>query len=123
MKLRFIAPLVISLLSITATPAFAHAQVTSSSPLKNQVITKLPEWIWIEFDGDLMTFGDKNPNEIIVTDSKSKRVDTKLALVGGARISTKLKPGIKAGRYLVSYRVVSEDGHPVQGSFYFTYRK
>jgi methionine-rich copper-binding protein CopC len=69
-----------------------------------------------------MVFGGKNPNVITVTDSKKKRVDAGESLVGGARLSTRIKQGLKPGKYLVSYRVVSEDGHPVQGSFSFTYK-
>ena len=102
--------------------AYAHAQLTGSYPLQNKVIKALPKYVWVEFDGDLMTFGDKNPNSITVTDSKMKRVDVGGSIVGGARVSTQIKSGLKPGRYKVSYRIVSEDGHPVEGSFFFTHR-
>jgi methionine-rich copper-binding protein CopC len=105
-----------------AGQAHAHAQLTDSIPIQNKVIKALPKYVWVEFDGDLMTFGDKNPNSITVSDSKMKRVDTGGSIVGGARISTQIKSGLKQGRYKVSYRIVSEDGHPVEGSFFFTYR-
>jgi methionine-rich copper-binding protein CopC len=103
-----------------APTASAHAQLTSSNPGFNKTIKSIGEFIWVEFDGDLMVFGGKNPNVITVTDSKRKRVDAGESLVGGARLSTRIKQGLKPGKYLVSYRVVSEDGHPVQGSFSFT---
>ena len=107
---------------LSAGQAHAHAQLTESFPLQNKVVKALPKYIWVEFDGDLMTFGDKNPNVITVTDSKMKRVDIAGSIAGGARVSTQLKSGLKPGRYKVSYRIVSEDGHPVQGSYFFTYR-
>jgi methionine-rich copper-binding protein CopC len=103
-------------------PANAHAQLTDSNPGINKIIKSLPELVWVEFDGNLMTFGDKNPNVITILDSKKKRVDIGGSVVGGARLTTKLKSGLKAGRYQVSYRVVSEDGHPVSGNYYFTYK-
>ena len=105
-----------------APSASAHAQLTSSNPGVNKTIKSTGEFIWVEFDGDLMVFGNKNPNVIFVTDSKKNRVDAGGSIVGGARLSTRLKPGLKPGKYLVSYRVVSEDGHPVQGSFSFTFK-
>jgi methionine-rich copper-binding protein CopC len=105
-----------------APSASAHAQLTSSNPGVNKTIKSIGEFVWVEFDGDLMVFGDKNPNVITVTDAKKKRVDAGGSLVGGARLSTRIKPGLKSGKYLVSYRVVSEDGHPVQGSFFFNYK-
>jgi methionine-rich copper-binding protein CopC len=103
-------------------PASAHAQLTDSNPGVNMIIKTLPEFVWVEFDGNLMVFGGKNPNVITVLDSKKKRVDIGGSFVGGARLSTKLKTGLKAGRFQVSYRVVSEDGHPVSGNYYFTYK-
>lgn len=102
--------------------ANAHAQLTSSVPRKNQTIKMLPNLVWLEFDGDLITLDGKAVNELTVTNSKKVRVDIGGSIVGGARISTKLKPGLPSGKYMVSYRIVSEDGHPVDGSFSFTYK-
>jgi len=102
--------------------ADAHAQLSSSNPAKNQIVKTLPSLVWLEFDGDLLSFGDKQIHKITVTNSRKKRVDIGGPIVGGARISTKLKAGLPAGKYFVSYRVVSEDGHPVEGSYTFSYK-
>jgi methionine-rich copper-binding protein CopC len=102
--------------------ADAHAQLSSSNPTKNQIVRTLPSLVWLEFDGDLLSFGDKQIHKITVTNSRKKRVDIGGPIVGGARISTKLKAGLPAGKYFVSYRVVSEDGHPVEGSYTFSYK-
>ena len=102
--------------------ADAHAQLISSNPTKNQIVRTLPSLVWLEFDGDLLSFADKQINKITVTNSIKKRVDIGGPIVGGARISTKLKASLPAGKYLVSYRIVSEDGHPVQGTYSFTYK-
>ena len=102
--------------------ANAHAQLTSSVPRKNQTIKVLPGLVWLEFDGNLLSFGDKQINRLTVTNAKKVRVDVGGSIVGGARISTKLKTGLPHGKYLVSYRIVSEDGHPVAGSYSFTYK-
>ena len=82
----------------------------------------MPPLIWLEFDGDLLQFEDQEVNKITVTNSKNLRVDTGGTIVGGSRISTRLKSGLKAGKYVISYRIVSEDGHPVQGKISFTYK-
>ena len=102
--------------------ADAHAQLSSSNPAKNQIVKTLPSLVWLEFDGDLLSFGDKQIHKITVTNSRKNRVDIGGPIVGGARISTKLKAGLPAGKYFVSYRVVSEDGHPVEGSYTFSYK-
>jgi len=120
-KLIFAALSVALILSHTES-ANAHAQLTSSVPRKNQTVKMLPNLVWLEFDGDLITLDGKAVNELTVTNSKKVRVDIGGSIVGGARISTKLKPGLPSGKYMVSYRIVSEDGHPVDGSFSFTYK-
>ena len=102
--------------------ANAHAQLTSSYPGKNQVLTSIPALIWLEFDGDLLQFDKRELNKLTVTNSKNQKVDFGGTIVGGARISTKLKSSLTAGKYLITYRIVSEDGHPVQGSFSFIYK-
>jgi methionine-rich copper-binding protein CopC len=120
---KLISVTVSILLTLAGTQgAHAHAQVTSSVPAKNQIVKVLPSLVWLEFDGDLLSFGDKQIHKITVTNSIKKRVDSGGTIVGGARISTKLKTGLPAGKYFVSYRVVSEDGHPVEGSYTFTYK-
>ena len=102
--------------------ANAHAQLSSSFPTKNQTVKVLPTLVWLEFDGDLLSFGDRQIHRLTVTNAKKVRVDVGGPIVGGARISTRLKDGLPSGKYLVSYRVVSGDGHPVVGSFSFTYK-
>ena len=120
---KLISVTVSILLTLAGTQvAHAHAQVTSSVPAKNQIVKVLPSLVWLEFDGDLLSFGDKQIHKITVFNSKRARVSTGKPIIGGARISTKLKTGLPAGKYLVSYRVVSEDGHPIEGSYSFTYK-
>ena len=121
MKKIIIAIILFSLPWVSSSSAYAHAQVTQAEPSRNQVIKFLPRLIWVEFDGDLMVLGEKNPNSISVTDSKNRRWDVGGSIVGGARLSVKLNPKIKAGKYKVTYRVVSDDGHVVNGSYWFTY--
>ncbi len=121
MKKLTLAIISVSLIFTGMQSANAHAQLTSSNPKKNEVIKTLPSLVWLEFDGDLLSFGDKQIHKLTVTNSKKVRVDIGGPIVGGARISTKLKAGLPAGKFLISYRIVSEDGHPVEGSFSFTF--
>ena len=122
--MKKLTTIIISVLLIFAgmQSADAHAQLSLSNPTKNQIVRTLPSLVWLEFDGDLLSFGDKQIHKITVTNSIKKRVDIGGPIVGGARISTRLKANLSAGKYLVSYRIVSEDGHPVEGSYSFIYK-
>lgn len=106
----------------SSATAFAHAEFIASNPKANSTVKSLPVTIWAEFGEKLIVIGEKNPNSISVTDSMKMKVNLGPALVRGSRISTKLKPGLSAGKYQVSYRIVSEDGHVVNGKFSFTYK-
>lgn len=112
----------VSLLLIPAPHAYAHAQFATSFPAKNKVINKAPQLVWIEFDDNLIEFPSESDNKLTVLDSKNRRVDLGATIVGGARISIKIKSKLNPGRYLVKYRVVSGDGHPVRGEYSFWIR-
>ena len=122
MKKTTLVSMTLALFLFGIQNANAHAQLSLSVPTKNQTVKVLPSLVWLEFDGDLLSFGDKQIHRLTVTNAKKVRVDVGGPIVGGARISTKLKSGLPSGKYLVSYRIVSEDGHPVSGSYSFTYK-
>jgi methionine-rich copper-binding protein CopC len=110
--------------AISAAPsASAHASYSDSNPKARSVITKLPKLLWVEFDGNLITIADKQTNFLTVKNSKGKELSDGKAFVGGARISVNIKDRSATGTIKVSWRVVSEDGHPVSSFLTFTVRK
>jgi copper transport protein len=100
--------------------ASAHAEIAKTNPTKNAILTQPPKSVWIEFGESLLTLDTKVVNTLTVTNSKGKRVDKSPTIVSGARATTKILGALKKGKYFVTYRVVSEDGHPVKGSYYFS---
>jgi len=100
--------------------ASAHAEIAKTNPTKNAILAQPPKSVWIEFGESLLTLDTKVVNTLTVTNSKGKRVDKPPTIVSGARATTKILGALKKGKYLVTYRVVSEDGHPVKGSYYFS---
>lgn len=118
---RLIAILFLMYLSIASFPtsAFAHAQLVYQVPASGAKLDSVPELVRIEFDGNLQVFEGKNLNVLVVQDSSGRQVDSKDSVVGGARLTVTLKDRSGEGKFHVSYRVVSEDGHPVEGDYYF----
>jgi methionine-rich copper-binding protein CopC len=104
------------LAALTATsPASAHAQLTGSDPRNGAVLSKAPSAVTISFGEEL------NPTavQLAVTDARGKKVASKAAQVEGSGVRQDITlPG--PGKYTVAYRVVSADGHPVQGAISFT---
>lgn len=106
--------LVVALLP--AAPAAAHNQLSSATPAKDAVLPAPPDEVVLEFVERL------NPKftTIVVTDEGKKTVSTSAPQISGARGSITFTQPLEAGTYTVAYRVVSLDGHPVQGSYSFT---
>lgn len=92
--------------------ALAHAALTSSIPASNQVLEKAPRDVELHFN---------EPVRVIRASlSSDGGAGTELAIDGkDAVVRLSLPPSLPEGAAIVSYRVVSEDGHPVGGSLVF----
>ena len=101
-------------------PASAHTSLVSSSPESGAVLNEVPSEVRIKFNEDLLLVDTKNPNRIEVVNGVGQVVSG-MTMVEGAEIFSALDLSFEpSGEYLVKYRVVSGDGHPVEGEYQFT---
>jgi len=114
------ATILLSILNSGTHGANAHAEIAKTYPVKNAALSQSPKTVWIEFGESLLTLDAKKINSLKVTDSQGKRVDKSPTIVSGARVTTKISGTLKRGKYTVSYRAVSKDGHTVKGSYNFS---
>jgi len=106
------------LVSYAAAPAFAHSTMVSMNPPKDSVQTVAPTQVVITFDEALTSSGAG----LTVTAPDGVRVDLGNAKVANTNLSVGVGPITLNGRYVVNYRAVSADGHPVEDSVGFTIR-
>lgn len=99
-------------------PASAHTSLVSANPAEKSIVAEAPLAISLMFNEDLLLLGDKNPNRVDVVDEAGIKVSGE-ATVNGPIISAPLTIE-NPGRYNVSYRVASGDGHIVTGEYHFT---
>lgn len=98
--------------------ALGHTSVSSTTPEYKSILTEMPAEISIQFTDTLMVLGDKEVNSISLTSPSGEKIKTGLTTVSGNTVSIKLaEESYIDGTYLVDYRVVSADGHPVSGSY------
>lgn len=101
-----------------AAPAFAHAQLLSTNPASGSVIAKSPGTVVLDFGEDVeIQFG-----AVRVYNSGSKRVDDGASYHpngDGHAVAVKVPSNLAAGGYVVTWRVISADSHPVHGAFTF----
>jgi copper transport protein len=101
----------------TAPSALAHATLVASDPVDGSRLKAAPSAVSVTFDEAVTV---NSAGYLRVVDQVGRRVDTgRVAHPNGAKVSVSLKSGLGDGTYTASYRIVSEDGHPVAGSIRF----
>ena len=113
--MRLIAGLA-TLLSVLclATGASAHATLVSTEPADGSVVAQAPKSVQLRFNEAV------TPAVVSVIDAAGKTRDDATVRVAGDTIVITLPDNLPRGTHVVSYRVTSEDGHPVAGSMVFS---
>jgi methionine-rich copper-binding protein CopC len=121
-KLSFIAAAAIFFAALLpASGASAHAELETSNPEANSVVSAAPGVVSLTFGEKLMIMaGEDAANQVQVTDAGNVRADNGDYQVTGEVLTVSLKPNLADDTYKVTYRVVSEDGHPIEGVYEFT---
>ena len=119
MRKLLIALCLAGLAFLSSPIASAHGEIVSTFPEQYTNATPIPTQVWIEFDGNLQTLDGQAINTIDVVDSTGLTVSYGDPIIEGGKISTKLSGQSAPGVFTVNYRIVSEDGHPVEGSYTF----
>jgi len=99
----------------TASPASAHAELETMSPGPGATLKDLPEEVVLTFSEAVRTpafVQVSSPDGTDVASGQVRIVDNKVTQTLGAPAG--------GGRYAVSYRITSADGHPVGGTVRFT---
>lgn len=100
---------------VTAAPASAHAQLITTSPTDGARLSSAPSQVTLQFS-EHVTIG---PGYARVLDAGGSRVDTGTPKVSGDVVTIPLRGTLPKGGYVVTYRVISEDSHPVAGAYSF----
>jgi copper transport protein len=103
-------------LILPAGPASAHAVLLRSSPPADSVLATAPGQVVLEFSEPVRLVPDK----IRVIAPDGQRTEAGEPTADGSKVTVALKPGGQRGTYLVSYRVISADSHPVAGGFTYS---
>lgn len=99
-------------------PALAHAQLVDASPKANQTMSASPSEFRLFFSDELIDLGPAS-NWLKVENAQGVVVSTD-SVLNGNQVSAKPTQALKPGKYQLTWRVLSEDGHPIQGNYEFT---
>jgi methionine-rich copper-binding protein CopC len=120
---RIYKALVLSALLVIGQPlsANAHTELISSLPLAGALVEEWPTEISLTFNEDLITVGDEKSNFLVVNNAVGDQISADDEVLDGSKITVSLDPNTITGPVLVYYRVVSADGHPVEGEYSFNF--
>lgn len=99
-----------------SAPAFGHNQLVSASPDRDTTVTRAPAELVLRF----LNRVDPAFTTVVVTDSSQRRITTAAPIFDGPKATVPFAQQLGNGTYTVAYRTVSDDGHPIQGSYRFT---
>ena len=104
------------LVAVTPTPASAHAVLESTTPGDRSRVATSPSEVTLQFSEDITA----PPGSVRVVGASGQRVDSGSTSVDGPRLRVPVDAELADGAYVVSWRVISADSHPVRGAFTFT---
>ena len=114
---RMLLPLATAaLLLVFSAPAQAHDALESSNPANGSTVSAMPAKVELTFDHTPIAI-----NSIVRVEDATgaDQADGPVQIVDN-QVSQPVKPGAPQGKYTVVWRVVSSDGHPIEGTFTFT---
>ncbi|TDE33050.1 copper resistance protein CopC [Nonomuraea mesophila] len=100
-------------LALPAAPAHAHDKLKSSSPAKDAEVSSVEE-IELEFTASV-----KFPF-VVLHDEAGGQVTLGEPETDGPKVSAAVPEPLAPGSYVIAWRVVSSDGHPIEGEIPFT---
>jgi len=116
-----VTPLLLFLITVSTPTCNAHSYLAASNPKNGSTVTALPATLALIFNENLLVVKGKKTNAITISHRTGVRIRQGVASVTKNVLTVPIASSQKIhGRITVSYRVVSADGHPVNGSFFFT---
>ncbi len=113
-----LAALIICVLVVMPpAPAYAHAALLATTPAQGTILQYQPTQIDLSFSEAITPVLDR----IRVIGPDGQRWDKGPAQAEGTELRIPMTDNLLYGTYLVSFRVISADSHPVSGGFSFHY--
>lgn len=104
------------LVLLPALPAQAHDRLSTTAPADGATVAAAPTSVVLTFEEPAVALGSK----VLVTGPGGAVVSTGDPQFVDDTVTQQLTGDLPAGTYRVEWRVTSDDGHPVSGTFTYT---
>lgn len=111
----------VTLFSSQSVAAQAHSALETSTPAQGQMVETLPSEVSLTFNEELISIEGESINTLTLKGADGTSYELLPPTIVGAVLSARVAGGdYPAGDYLLSYRAVSADGHPITGEIRFS---
>ena len=114
-RVALLATLAVLWSLLLASPAAAHAELVDIAPENGAQLTRPPTEVRMTFTESVNLVDDG----IRLVDHVGATVPTPDPTVDGRTVTWPMPTDLPEGHYVVTWRVLSKDGHPVSGAFSF----
>jgi copper transport protein len=114
-RVTLLAALAVLFSLLFAAPAAAHAELVNTTPANGDQLTRPPTEIQMTFTESVNLVDDG----IRLIDHVGATVPTPGPTVAAQTVTWPMPADLPEGPYVVTWRVVSSDGHPISGAFSF----
>ncbi len=120
-KRFLVTSFLLSILITSVTSANAHSRLISSDPSAGQILDQISQVMTLTFNEDLIEIEGEQVNSLQLNFLDSGEDSALEVSVSGPDIVGSVPAGnYPAGKYELSYRVVSADGRPISGVIPFS---
>lgn len=110
-KLGFLLAFIYVCFALFPNNTYAHAYIVNSNPKENEILSEAPTQISIQFNEPIQS----GFHSLTIIDSSGKQTKLKAGIDNISTLQAKITHKMVNGTYAIKWKVVSADGHPVQG--------
>ncbi|MCT4779900.1 MULTISPECIES: copper resistance CopC family protein [Exiguobacterium] len=117
MKIKWFVLFILVLFVFQPFSVSAHTSLKNSNPEEGAVLKENLERIRLTFDTPI-----EKTSTLELKTAQGQTVELEKPLIIGNELSAVLKQELETGTYRIGWKLISEDGHPVEGTIRFETR-
>jgi methionine-rich copper-binding protein CopC len=110
-------------LALITPAAQGHSALVASTPKNGAVVKTFPKSFSLTFNEEILKLPGKDPSRVQLIAPNLARISLGKVTIAQEVLTVPMsKAAVRAGKYRLTYRVVSNDGHVITGQISFTYK-
>jgi len=109
------------LTTLSIAPSHGHSALVTSAPKADVILNLAPRSVTLTFNEEILELKGKQISSVSLATVAGRKIALSKPQISANRLIARItSPTLKSGKYQISYRVVSADGHVITGGYTFT---